>query len=190
MSFVLLGILNAQAAAAGGAGAYDLLETTILDSDASSVEFTGLDAYTDYKHLQIRAVARTDRASAGAILQLRFNADSGSNYARHSLTGDGSAVTSFGVANDSKTDLARVAAASSVADAFGSLVADILDFSSASKNTTLKSFNAGFGAPGSLYLSSGGYFITDPITSLEIFDADANNIVSGSRFSLYGIRGE
>jgi hypothetical protein len=37
MSFMLLGILNAQAAGGGGAGAFDLLETTTLATSASSV---------------------------------------------------------------------------------------------------------------------------------------------------------
>jgi hypothetical protein len=33
--------------------AFDLLETTTLTTSASSVTFSGLGAYSDYKHLQI-----------------------------------------------------------------------------------------------------------------------------------------
>jgi hypothetical protein len=40
MSFMLLGILNSQAAGGGG-GAFDLLETTTLTGTQNNISFTG-----------------------------------------------------------------------------------------------------------------------------------------------------
>ena len=54
-----LGILAVAGAGAGGGNSFDLLETTVLSSAASTVSFTGLSGYTQYKHLQFRYVART-----------------------------------------------------------------------------------------------------------------------------------
>mgnify|MGYP003645637262 FL=1 len=52
-----LGIL-ALAGVTGGGAAYELLETTTLNSGASSITFSGLSAYSDFKHLQIRGTQR------------------------------------------------------------------------------------------------------------------------------------
>ena len=52
-------------------GAYDLLETTTLTSSASSVTFSGLGSYTDYKHLQIRMVI--DSISDISVLFITLN---------------------------------------------------------------------------------------------------------------------
>ena len=54
-------------------GSFDLLETTTLSTSASSVTFSGLGAYSDYKHLQIRSVARdrsTDNSSKRLVMQI------------------------------------------------------------------------------------------------------------------------
>jgi len=189
MSFILLGILNSQAAAAGGAGAYDLLETTVLTSSASSVSFTGLDSYTDYKHLQIRAVACLDQSIDNLTdLLVQFNSNTGSNYARHRLEGDGSSVTSSAATSGTYIDITDSVARNPATDIFGGAVIDILDFSSSNKNTTLRSLSGGnTSGENSVLLTSGLYNSTDAITQVD-FSSFAN-FATGSRFSLYGIKG-
>jgi len=192
MGFTLLGILNSQAAGAGGAGAYDLLETTELTSSASSVSFTGLDSYTDYKHLQIRMTARSTRAGENIDgVGLQFNSDTGSNYADHYLRGNGSTVSSSADSNQTDITLLHLPAANNSADIFGAMVIDILDFSSASKNTTTKTFSGVNGAAEFVYLQSGLYVNTAAITSLNMFCLFGTSPEFGtnSRFSLYGIKG-
>ena len=182
-----MGLLGASEAAA--AGAFDLLETTTLTSSASSVTFSGLDAYSDYKHLQIRAVARSNNASPLEVTKIRFNGDSGSNYARHGLGGDGSSVTSYGVATQTWTDIGRITGDTATANSFGAFVLDILDFSSASKNTTTRSLTGQTSSFSQVYLQSGGWFNTAAVTSLEILPNNGTALLTGSRFSLYGIKG-
>ena len=187
MSFMLLGILNSQASGGGG-GTYDLLETTTLGSSASSVTFTGLGSYSDYAHLQIRMVSRGDKASNAADLLMQINADTGSNYAWHTLRADGSNVSPF--ARDTKTelDIGYVAGGNSTASSFSASVLDILDFSNSSKNTTIRTLNGVSNEWTYIRLTSGLWNNTNAVTSLQFF-ADAGNLVSGSRFSLFGRKG-
>jgi hypothetical protein len=182
-----LGIL----AAAGfrppaAAGSYDLIESVLLSSNTASVTFSGLAAYAStYKHLQIRVVTRSNRASAASDLSMRFNGDSTSSYRVHAMDGDGSSVYSFSGANSYAYITQWMPAASATANAFFASTIDILDFASTTKNTTTRSSN---GAISVVSLVSNGYFKTDAITSIEVFDRLAS-LVSGSRLSLYGVKG-
>ena len=190
MSFMLLGILNAQASG-GAAGAFDLLETTTLSTSASSVTFSGLGAYSDYKHLQVRALFKSNDAGTIAnALNIRFNSDSGSNYAWHALQGTGSSVIALG--SDSRPEIAIQNAvpdaSSGTSNGFGPGVFDILDFSNSSKNTTLRAL---VGFPDGrirVGLSSGLWNDTSSVTSIDFSVAGSFNFVSGTRFSLIGVK--
>lgn len=187
MSFVLLGILNSQVTAAGG-GTFELLETTVLTSNTASVTFSNLNTYSDYKHLQIRYTAR---ASAGTWVELwaRLNGSSSAEYARHNLRGTGDQVNSESSgANDTKMNVGQ-AAQTATTDAFYAGVIDVLDFSNSSKKTTLRTLS-GYTANGydDVRLISGLWNNTAAVTSIQLLPA-SQNLASGSRFSLYGIRG-
>lgn len=189
MSFTLLGILNAQAAGAGGAGAYDLLETTVLTTSASSVSFTGLDAYTDYKHLQLRATDRASGALVSRNIALTFNSDSTASYADHELFGDGSTVSSTASTSQSRIIFGTLAASNS-SNVFSSMVMDLLDFSSSNKNTTVRALRATTFTAASprITLLSGLFFKPAALTSVN-FEVLGDDFVTGSRFSLYGLKG-
>lgn len=180
-----LGLLGASGA--GVAGSYDLLETTILSSTASSVTFTGLGSYTDYKHLQVRLVGRSSRSGSGENLRIRFNGDTGSNYANHYLQGNGSSVASGAETSNTGMWARNLNASSSPANAFGAFVIDILDFADTSKNTTVRTLG-GSTSDNFIALSSGAYFSTNAITSIDLGTQFSQDFVTGSRFSLYGIR--
>jgi len=187
MSFTLLGILNAQAVG-GGAAAYDLLESTILTSSASSVTFSGLGAYSDYKHLQIRAVGRTTQYGG---LWIQLNSDTGNNYARHRLNANGTNVTSSSATSQGYVNFDNVfvgAFQDATAQVYGAAVVDILDFSSGSKNTTLRALGGNRSTSyGMINFSSGLWNSTAAVTSIKLYD-DAANFTAGSRFSLYGVK--
>ena len=188
MSFMLLGILNAQATG-GGAGAFDLLETTTLASSASSVTFSGLDAYSDYKHLQIRAVVRSSRVDTNSFIRARVNGDSGSNYAEHLLRGNGSVVSSDAGTSQTSIPFGYTPAASETSGIFTPLVIDLLDFNNTSKNSTFRTLT---GYPSStlnaIELRSGLWINTNAVTSIQLYDAFSQNFIAGSRFSLYGVK--
>ena len=190
MSLVLLGILNSQAAAAGAAGAYDLLETQVLTSAASSVTFTGLGSYTDYKHLQVRMTVRTDRSSADDLTMIRFNGVSSSSYANHQLYGNGSSVQSSAQTSQIYIRNTRTAGGTFTASGFSAHAIDILDFSDTSKNTTIRQLYGLTGNYKEIGLASGLFTSTAAITSINFANTlTGSNFVTGSRFSLYGIKG-
>jgi len=188
MSLILLGILNSQAAAAGAAGAYDLLETVELATSAS-VSFTGLDAYSDYKHLQLRYAARGNSGNL-FFVRTQLNGITTASYSHHFLGKDGTdPLTSTGAGSIGEiTYGGKVAGNSNDANVFGAGVMDILDFSSSSKNTTIRALS---GCAGSaefksvVMFSSGALNSTAAITQLDL----TGTYVAGSRFSLYGIKG-
>jgi hypothetical protein len=163
----------------------------LISSPTASVTFSNLgDFATTYKHLQIRIVAKDSFTGGGAgDFYLTFNGAS-SNFRDHYLVGQGiSNVVSGSYGYTSVIAQGDIMSSSAGnANRFGAYVIDILDYASTTKNKTTRTF-LGYLADGrqSVSLSSGAWFSTSAITS---FNLRSNaNIVSGSRFSLYGIRG-
>ena len=184
-----LGILAvAGAGSAPLVNSFDLLESTILSTTATSIVFSSLGSYSDYKHLQIRMVGRNVNTSiGGARFILRFNSDSGSNYATHWLKGNGTAVTSGNITSTTGIgpSFGNIANNGATTNAFGGNIVDILDFYNSSKNTTVRTFGGtDFFEMG---LGSGFWNNTAAVTRIEIIDGSfAGGFVAGSRFSLYG----
>ena len=186
MTPIPLGILDFPTAA----GSYDLLETQVLSSSASSVTFTGLGSYSDYKHLQIRYTLRgVDNAANLDLIQWTFNGTvGGSDYAYHRLRGYNSTVSSSASSSQSLMYSGIFPDDGQDGGIFGAGVADILDFSSSSKNKTLRVFDGSwFTSFPNVYLSSGLYNDTTPVTSITMA-SDKSGWVAGSRISLYGVK--
>jgi hypothetical protein len=180
----------ATAGAGGAAGSFDLLETQVLGSSQASITFSSLSSYSSYQHLQIRYTARSSNSgTASDGLWLRFNSDSGSNYSWHRLEGNGSTVTS-GAGTTQTWILMGVAPRSgNTANIFTGGVCDILDPFETTKNKAIRSLHGltGTGNPG-VFLGSGMRMNTEAVSSLSILPDAGQNLVTGSRFSLYGIK--
>lgn len=73
MSFVLLGILNSQAAGAGGGDAHELIASVQLSSASASIVLSNIPS--GYKYLELRGNTAGDRYP-----NLRFNGDSSDIY--------------------------------------------------------------------------------------------------------------
>jgi len=168
----------------------DLLEVITLSSDASSVTFSGLGAYTDYQHLQIRLVGRSAEGTGGARdLYIRLNGDTGNNYAWHYLTGNGSSVfASAGTSTNTIAGRPTFPRDGNPAGEFGAAVVDLLDASSTSKNTTVRFLSGVVSGEDSIALSSGLFVDTSAITSIQLYQ-NIGDLATGSRASLYGIKG-
>jgi len=188
-----LGILDYPT---GAAGAYHLLETQVLTSDAASVTFTGLDTLAaDYQHLQIRSTVRSTSTSIAYqnIFYYANNDTVNTNFlAVHYLTGNGSSVSSAGSSANSKYGIMFFAGARDglTTHSYGAGILDVLDFSNTNKNTTFRHMAGvtdSVGPINRVVLGSQLFGVTDAITQLEFFTND--NVKAGSRFSLYGIKG-
>ncbi len=94
----ILGIwASSKATVAADTGAmFPLQVITVGSAGASSITFTNIPG--TYTHLQIRAISRKSSAGGGDGIFVRFNSDSGSNYALHQIDGDGSTVSGYGAA--------------------------------------------------------------------------------------------
>ena len=176
-----LGILSAAGGGVVG-GNYDLIETTILGSAASSVTFSSLATYAStYKHLQIRYAVFNSTAYWFA---LRLNGDTtNANYRSHRLVGNGSTVSSGSQAGDA--DGMPIFSLYGSSTQPGSGIIDIIDAYSTTKNKTLRAFSRN---STDVALSSGLYINTAALTSIEL-RTQGYDLQSGSRISLYGIKG-
>jgi hypothetical protein len=181
------GILSAAGAGVEGA-TYELIESEILAATASSVVFSSLATYAStYKHLQIRVSVRTNRGATTDPIRVRFNSDSGNNYAFHLLSGNGNTVTSTNSSSTTGLQIPRFNSATSIASGFGVAVIDFLDVFSTTKNKTIRAFG---GTPDeSMGLVSGLFLSTNTTSELELTPFSGTLFEIGCRFSLYGIRG-
>lgn len=183
---------NSFSAGGGAAGDYELISTTVLGSATSSVTFSGLGtSAAAYKHLQLRITAQStfSSGSARAGINVTFNSDTANNYSWHGLFGDGSTVGSQASTTTSSLVIADIPFLASSNSVFGAIVADILDFSSTSKNKTVRSLggHSGSGATNHIDLSSGAWYSTSAVTSITLKPI-TYNFITGSRFSLYGLK--
>jgi hypothetical protein len=170
-------------------GYESIATTTVGSGGTSTITFSSIPS--TYTHLQIRFLARTARANQEDNIQLRFNSDTGGNYAAHVLYGDGATASSFSDGTSITFNTRSVvAAASATSGVFGAGIIDILDYTNTSKNTTVRSLN-GYDNSGSgqVRLSSGLWINTAAVTSITIVSANAANISEYSSFALYGIKG-
>ena len=190
MSFVLLGILNAQAAggAAGAPGDYDLLESEILTGTQASVSFSSLNSTyaSTYQHLQLRIVARTNVAGNSDTLQLNFNSDTGSNYAFQRMYTDGSSGASTGLGSQTYINAGVLSGDTSTSGAFTPVLLDILNPFETDQATTTRSIS-GQTSVAFIFFNGGLWNNSAAVDSL-VLDGLSGSFVSGSRFSLYGYR--
>jgi hypothetical protein len=154
----------------------ELLKTTVATATSSvTLSLTGISGYTD-----LVLVINNTHSTNAVDGWFRLNGDTGSNYSRTNLNGDGTSATSGRNSN--------------VAFGYGILVlttpsTNILQFMNYANTTTFKtvlmrSNNAGSG--GYVQATVDLWRNTNAITSIEIGCASGNYAV-GSTFSLYGI---
>jgi hypothetical protein len=179
-----------------GNTAFDPAATFLIErvsGTGSSGTITFNNIPQNYKHLQIRSLAKTDDSaspSTGNNILIQFNSDSGSNYARHSLLGDGSSVQAAASASSSSPRIAICTnSGTGLTNVMGVSVIDIHDYASTTKNKTVRGFT-GTDANGSgqVRLTSVLWNSTSAITSLSLYISGVN-FTSSSTFALYGIVG-
>jgi hypothetical protein len=165
---------------------YESIATvTVGAGGSSSITFSSIPS--TYKHLQIRIMGLGNTAASGLM---RFNSDTSTNYSWHALYGDGSsALATY------ETSSGYV-----IGNGFGSgpssstipfvTIADILDYSSTSKNKTVRSLDATDknGSGYMVFLSGNWRNNTTAISSITIAP-NSGNYTQYSSFALYGIKG-
>lgn len=173
---------------------FPLQVITVGENVVSSVTFSNIPA--TYKHLQLRAFARTDRSTYNVDeMYVQFNGNTtASNYTTHNLyannnnfpgtvvsTGGGSAFTPLYIG------------ANNGAAPYGGWVIDILDYANTSVNKTLRGFGGAdsngnvSGFCSTVMYSSQLWKNTNAISSIRVV-AQFGNFQQYSNFALYGIK--
>ena len=156
---------------------------TVGGTGTTSVNFTNIP--NTYSHLQLRFVSLN--ASAQSVI-MQFNGDTGSNYAKHSMNGNGSTGLAQGYSGQSYFNLQGYRVAASTPNPVVGIV-DILDYSNTNKAKTARILS-GFDANGTgeIDLNSGLWTNNNAITSILIRLESNGTINQHSQFALYGVK--
>jgi hypothetical protein len=173
-------------------GSYDAIGVVDVGAGGTStISFTSIPG--TYKHLQIRATLKTNRATFGNDgLYIKVNGATAS-YAQHYLLGDGASASASGGGGNSQILIGW--AGTNVVNSFAANVIDILDYANTNKYKTIRNLGgvdingtvAGFG--GVVALHSGMHYAnTNAITSMEFTSSNAATFQQYSQIALYGIK--
>ena len=178
----ILGIIASQITGHLSTNAYESIATVTVGSGGqSSISFTSIPS--TYKHLQVRGILRNTTATSTLLLNL--NSDSGANYARHRLSGDGASATA---AAASGSTYAGIGDAPSTASTFYATIIDILDYADTTKNKTIRNlYGYDLNGSGEVGIRSNLWASTLAVNALS-FTVGANQFAQFSSFALYGIK--
>lgn len=171
---------------------------TSTPSGVSTITFSSIPQ--TYKHLQLRIISKDTSSNSGnsSSTYIRINGDTGSNYTKHYLYGNGTSATAAGYTSATNNGEGifggtMPGSAAGVANMFGVSIVDILDYTSTTKNKTARTFSGGETNSGTtndiVWLTSGVWLSTSAVTSLVLYNQGSNNFASGTTFALYGIKG-
>lgn len=187
-----LGILAVAGAGAGGGSAFDLLQTVSVSSPTSSITFSNVNTYSQYKNLHIRFEAQFSSGNNTRWMLMRLNGDSGGNYSTHSYQGEANYTnTSTGYISGVSGIVTSEVTAQGYANQFSSGMIDILDFLSTDTKTTTRMY---WGVQDDtspfrrVALYSGFWNNTAAITSMTFLADNGTNFQVGTRMSLYGLK--
>ena len=162
---------------------FESIASAVGTGSSGTITFSSIPS--TYKHLQVRFSALAN--TTGTDPYLRFNGISTTTYDWHHIAGNGSAVSTFGSPGDEGIRLMYGADGGTTYPMSG--IIDIHDYASTTKNKTVRLF-AGFdtNGAGQVTMNSGLYNSTTAVSSIDIV-TDGSGFLTGSTFSLYGIKG-
>lgn len=173
---------------------FPLQAINVVNSATTTITFSNIPS--TYASLQLRGIARqtgsgSTAAGTGGLL-VRFNSDSGSNYANHVLYGTGASALSGGSASQTQMSLTNFPLGGNTANAFGLLVCDILDYANTNKYKTVRTLGGydGNDTNGIVTLRSDLWMSTNAVNSLSILVSNNANVffAPGTQFALYGVK--
>jgi len=175
-------------------GSFESIASQTLSSDTATVSFTSIPS--TYKHLQLRVMAKHSRTPSTTFynVNIQFNGDTSANYTSHYLFGNQSAVTASNLTSGTFIDrnLYAVSNASTQTSMFGVGIVDIHDYASTTKYKTVRSLTGqdvnGVSVNDYISISSGLWSSASAINRIDLYVANYN-LVTGSTFALYGIKG-
>lgn len=164
---------------------FEHIDTRVLQSNQTEISFNLTGLSDTYEHLQIRYVLRKTGGGTEVNYSL-LNSFSNNDFSvfmyTHFLTGDGSSVTSGNALDNQRGYLGR---AHSNTESFG--IVDLLDCFNPNKKLVARSI---WGARGDInYVQLRSTWLSAMnISDIGMYCEGGAQFVTGSRFSLYGMR--
>jgi hypothetical protein len=159
-----------------GVSAYTALANVTLGSSATTVTFSSISqAYRDLV-LVITPIV----SAAGNSILMQFNSDTGANYSRVTMSGNGSTTSSF--SNNGLTSISPTVVG--VDNTSTISITSIFDYSVSDKHKSvlIRSDASSYGTGAAAHRWAN----TSAITSI-VFTTNATSISAGSTFALYGV---
>lgn len=154
---------------------YEPLATTTLSATQNQIDFNSISGtYTDL------VIVGTGGVTSNNDIWLRINGDTGTNYSRTRLTGDGSTAAST---RNSAFDTILISAGT-----VGSTMNFLINVMNYANATTFKTTLSRFNSATYVVTSVGLWRNTAAITSLTLKAGSSDTFTIGSTFTLYGIK--
>jgi hypothetical protein len=168
---------------------YENIATTTLSTSAADITFTSIPAtYTDLVVIVFARSVATETQVAGFIRVGNGSIDTGSNYSRTRLLGNGSTASSARGSNLSNIPFDSITGANAAADVFSTTIIQINNYSN---TTTNKTFLMRSNEPGTfLTVAVGLWRSTSAINQVRIYGDNSANLAAGTTITLYGIKAE
>jgi len=158
---------------------YEPIATTTIGVATASISFSSIAAtYTD---LKVVLVALT----SGGANRIRFNSDSGTNYSRVKITGDGTSATS--TQSTSATSISFGANANPVLTIPYLNTVDVFSYAGSTNKTVLWDQELDLNGSGEISKGVGLWRNTSAITAIELTNS-GGNFLTGTTATLYGIK--
>lgn len=173
--------------------AFESIASATGTGSSATITFSSIPS--TYQHLQIRWMAKnSNNIDNVGNVRVQFNSDTGANYARHELYGDGSAAGADYATSTTSVNLigAGMANGSGITNIMGVGIMDIHDYANTSKNKVFRTFYGGDAnisdTAFKVRLTSGLWMSTSAITSITL-ESTFTNFSTSTQFALYGIKG-
>ena len=191
----ILGILDSAKTGNLITNSYESIATTTVGSGGTgTITFSSIPS--TFTHLQIRIMAQTNRATFGIDeARLRFNGDTGSNYAQHLLYGDGATATATASSSVTSIQVGSGNLGTTTGSNFGDVILDVLDYTNTNKTKVIRALGGADcngtvgGIGGRVGLSSGLWNDTSSVTTITLTPINGALFSQHSSFALYGIKG-
>jgi hypothetical protein len=165
---------------------YENIATTTLGSNQASVTFSTISgSFTD---LVLVASGRSNNAANTDTYLMTFNGDTANNYSRTRLLGNGSSASSAGRSNAPNIDFEGISGNNAASGVFSLATVALQNYSNTTTNKTV--LIRGNDANGTVLATVGLYRSSSAITSITLAPSNGTQILSGSTFTLYGIKAE
>jgi hypothetical protein len=193
----ILGVIASSYLQSTDTGSMFAIASTTVGTAVSNVTFTNIPS--TYTHLEIRWSAQSSRGTY-SIDDLKIQVgnstiDTGNNYSWHQMIGTGTnPVTANNTTNTDYSQNQGIVG-TTVGNTFGVGVTTILDYANTSKYKSGRTIGINdtngqtSGFNGWIVLSSFNWRNTSAINTIRLSPSSGPNWTTGTRFSLYGIKG-